>query len=355
MLFEKEFSSLPVLFSAPVFTRPLAVTAIALMLLSCNAVDALAQFQLRVGNGQSRIVAGQGGRGVIGHFDQSDGFHGVGIDGSGNIQFYSGSPANRSGGQSVGTGGHAGSGGGVSLRRGGIVVGPGKNGFIIGTGDSQISIGSGGNVGVVVTNPAMNQPVPVRPCPRRTCPPAFTPPPNYGTPVDRFPAVEVGPGGVVIDVGMDPQPGVTRIQSLMRRGNTEAAAVIAAALADQYADQADVLVAYSMTRFARHEFEDSAAAMYDALSIKNAWSWSEARLYFATQEAYLASLRELQKTAKEFPESASLRFLLSSHYVMLNAIDQARDSLELTNRLIPGDKVVTALQNQLPPVPGETK
>lgn len=352
MLFEKEFRSLPVLFSTRIFTRPQAVTAIVLMLLTCPARDALAQFQLRVGSGQNSIVAGQGGRGVIGHFDQSDGFHGVGIDGNGNIQFYSGGPENR-GGQSVSTGGHAGS--GVPLRGGGIVVGPGENGLIIGTGDSQISIGSGGNVGVLVRNPPINQPVPVRPCPRRTCPPAFTPPPHYGTRADRIPAVEVGQGGVVVDVGMNPQTGVTRIQSLMRRGNTEAAAVIAAALVEQYADQADVLVAYSVTRFARREFEDSAAAMYDALSIRNAWTWSEARQYFATQEAYLASLRVLQKMAKELPESASLRFLLSSHYVMLNAVDQARDSLDLTNQLMPDDKVVAALQNQLPPVPGEAK
>ena len=152
-----------------------------------------------------------------------------------------------------------------------------------------------------------------------------------------------------MDTNYSAASGVARIKTLLRSGQTDQAADVASGLVEKYGDNADVLHAYSLTRFARAEFDDAAASNYDALSIRVEWSWKDVREYFAGHDAYLAPLKQLQTAAGDNPESASVRFLLSSHYIMLGATDQARTSLQQTDDLMPQDPVVASLQNQLPP------
>lgn len=308
-------------------------------LLVCASESTVAQIRLNLGSGKSGIAVGPGGSGVIGQFNRSGGFQGIGVGQPQNIRVYPGNSSSRQGIR-VGTG-----------SSGGIAVGSGRNGTIaIGSGSNGgVAVGVGGNVGVVVTNPpryTKPQPGP-RPI---VCPPNFTQPPHYVNPVSSgAPRVEVSTGRVVVDTNYSAASGVARIKTLMRSGQTDQAADLASALVEKYGDNAEVLHAYSLTRFARAEFDDAAASNYDAVSIKVEWNWTEVRQYFAAHDAYLAPLKQLQTAASQNPESASLRFLLSSHYIMLGATNQARTSLRRTDDLMPEDPVVASLKNQLPP------
>lgn len=161
--------------------------------------------------------------------------------------------------------------------------------------------------------------------------------------------VRVLPNHVRVEVNSDPAAELARIQATMRAAQLDAAYAAINQLVELYPEHLDVLHAYSLIHFAKGDFHDAAASHYDALTLRTEWRWNDVRNYFKSHSEYLEPLSKLQAAVKESPDAADVRFLLSSHYLMLGADDHARKSLELTSQQMPEDAIVAALMNRLPP------
>lgn len=253
--------------------------------------SANAQIRLNLSGGQSGIAVGPGGSGVIGQFNRAGGFQGISVGNPGNVR-----------------------------------VLPNR---------------SNGNVGVVVTGPPAITDRVIAPPPQPVCPPTAILPGG--------PQVEVGPNHVRVEVNSDPAAELARIQATMRAAQLDAAYAAINQLVELYPEHLDVLHAYSLIHFAKGDFHDAAASHYDALTLRTEWRWNDVRNYFKSHSEYLEPLSKLQAAVKESPDAADVRFLLSSHYLMLGADDHARKSLELTSQQMPEDAIVAALMNRLPP------
>ncbi len=271
----------------------ISLTMVCLLVFASQSASA--QIRLNLSGGQSGITVGPGGSGVIGQFNRAGGFQGISVGTPGNVR-----------------------------------VLPNR---------------SNGNVGVVVTGPPAITDRVIEPPRKPVCPPTAILPGRPGGP-----HVEVGPDHVRVEVNSDPAEELARIQSTMRAGQLDAASAAINQLVELYPEHLDVLHAYSLIHFAKGDFHDAAASHYDALTLQTEWRWNDVRIYFKSHSEYLQPLSKLQAAVRESPDASDVRFLLSSHYLMLGAVDHARTSLELTSRQMPDDAIVAALTNRLPPV-----
>lgn len=110
---------------------------------------------------------------------------------------------------------------------------------------------------------------------------------------------------------------------------------------------AEVLQLLSLIHFVQKEYDESARAARKALRHGKAWDWPTLRGQFARPDDYTPHLRALERYVRERPESASARYLLGYHYLMLGHNKAAQRELSAAAELRPDDTDVGKLLEKL--------
>ena len=108
----------------------------------------------------------------------------------------------------------------------------------------------------------------------------------------------------------------------------------------------------ALVHFALGDFGPVADDAYQALTLGSAWDWQTVRGFYAEPSEYTAQYQSLQRSAHHNKQSAELNFLLAYHYTVLGHHDAALQQWKLVDQLLPGDRLILALIEQLEERPG---
>lgn len=95
--------------------------------------------------------------------------------------------------------------------------------------------------------------------------------------------------------------------------------------------------------FARGEFRQAAAVIYDVLAVSPGWDWTTLSSLYADPEEYTQQLRALETYRKGNPEAAEAAFLIAYHYATCGHYAIAVRHLRNVVRLTPEDNLAPHL------------
>ncbi len=103
----------------------------------------------------------------------------------------------------------------------------------------------------------------------------------------------------------------------------------------------------ALVLFARRDYREAAAAIYAVLAVGPGWDWDTLRTLYPDVQTYTEQLRALENFCKADPTSASGRFLLAYHYLILDEREAAIRMLKSVVKLQPTNELAAYLLKSL--------
>ncbi len=91
--------------------------------------------------------------------------------------------------------------------------------------------------------------------------------------------------------------------------------------------------------FALGRYSEAAAALYLVLTAGPGWDWTTMVGLYPDVDTYTSQLRALEELVRSNPDVASRRFVLAYHYMVMDHVDNARQTFEAVARLQPNDQL----------------
>ena len=91
--------------------------------------------------------------------------------------------------------------------------------------------------------------------------------------------------------------------------------------------------------FALGRYSEASAALYVVLTAGAGWDWPTMVGLYPDIDTYTSQLRALEALVRSNPDVASRRFVLAYHYMVMDHVDNARQTFEAVARLQPNDQL----------------
>ncbi len=102
-----------------------------------------------------------------------------------------------------------------------------------------------------------------------------------------------------------------------------------------------------LTLLALHRYREAAEVLYPVVAVVPGWDWTTIRRLYDDPETYTRQLRLLESYSVRNPRSAVGHFLLAYEYLTTGYADDATAQLDEVAALLPGDRLVAQLIQEL--------